>query len=814
LLRRIVRGGLAALVLLGLVALASFWLAEPALRAGLRLAGVEDLHFDRLSIGLARAGLFGLRLGPPPGQEAARLQADYRLGGLLQGRLESLTVEGLRVRGRLGEDGLELTGLARAEGTGDGALRLPLLPERLVLRDAGLELTTPAGALSLPFQMEAETGGRHARFRLQASQLRLERADGAVSGRLAIAGSVPLEDGAFRFGALDARGEMQIETSGIEVPELAHGIDASATIDAVAEQGRVILTLHGLKAQADGLRIGGASLSAAEADLEGSASFELSPEGALSALRGTARTALAGRQGTIAGLTLTGLQAEQSFDVAAEGGRIVLSLQPGGTSRLESLDWRGQVRTGPITITPRVPDDAFLVAQSEDGRLLGFEQALLAGLEMSDVRIAGEGATARAAAELRLNLSGTPDGIEQGRLLVTEGQVQVPALALRLDGVQSELTLAGAGLAPDASIPISVARITHDGEPPWFRPLTLSASLRQDPAAIELQGQLGTQGGGLDLAFRGSHDTKGGRSRLVLDGRPIRFEPQGLQPADLVPALGGVLEQVSGQAELDGELLWEGDDLRTDLVLLLDDLELTAGPARLVQVNGLVRFDRLRPPATPAGQQLSAARLDVGLPLTQGFMTFQLEPEGPLAVQQLRFRFAGGLLRAEPFSVYSDGSGMSVVLSAEGLDLARLLEEMRLPGLTGEGRISGRLPVVIEGSEALIEGGELVSDRPGWLRYRPDQPPAALQSGAQGVDLLLQALENFRYEELRVTLDGRTDAKMDIQLHIEGANPGLYDGYPVEFNLNLEGELGNILRSNLSGFHIPEPMRRRIESEP
>jgi len=554
-------------------------------------------------------------------------------------------------------------------------------------------------------------------------------------------------------------------------------------------------------------------LSTAEAHLEGSASFELSPEGALSALRGTARTALAGRRGTIEGLTADGLRVEQSFDVAAEGGRVVLSLQPGGTSSLESLDWQGQVRTGPITITPRVPDEAFLVAQSEDGRLLGFEQALLAGLELSDVRIAGDAVPARAAAELRLNLSGTPAGIERGRLLVTEGQVQVPALALRLDGVQSELTLAGAGLAPDASIPISVVRIAHDGEPPWFRPLTLSASLRQGQAAIELQGQLGTQSGGLDLAFRGSHDLEGAGTRLVLDGAPVRFEPGALQPADLVPALGGVLEQVSGQAELDGELIWQGGDLRTDLVLLLDDLGLSVGPAELAQVNGLVRFDRLRPPATPAGQQISAGRLDVGLPLTQGFMTFRLEPGGPLAVQQLRFRFAGGRLRAEPFSVRSDGSAMPVVLSVEGLDLASLLEEIQLPGLTGEGRISGRLPVVIEGGEALIEGGKLVSDRPGWLRYRPEEAPAALPSGAQGIDLLLQALENFRYEELRVTLDGRTDAEMDIQLHIKGANPDLHDGYPIEFNLNLEGELGNILRSNLSGFHIPEPIRRRIESE-
>jgi hypothetical protein len=893
LLRWLVRGALVALVVLGLTALASPWLAAPALRAGLHLAGVEDLHFDRLEIGFARAELSGLRLGPAPGQEAARLRADYRLGDLLRGRLESLTVEGLRLRARLTGQGLELAGLPGPGGAGKGPLPIPLLPERLMLRDAELELATPVGVLNLPFQAAMEPSGRRAEFQLQASPLRLERAEGSLGGRLEIAGSVPIENAALRLDGLDARGELQIEGRGL-IPGLARAIAASATIALVANDGRLALTTRDLEARAerlasplgretdaipsapwqlrtgskerplelvlspasDGYRLdvdGPLTLSAADAGLEGSATasltldhgldpralgsayvalgahelawrgleatgarLEVSAEGPLFELQGTAHLALAGGRGDISGLKLDGLRLEQAFDLTRSGERAVLTLKHGGTVNLASVDWEGRIQTGPITITPRASDDAFLVVQTEGWLLRGWEQMLSAGIAAGDVRFPDAGEPpllARIAAEVRLSLSGAADGLDQGRLLLTEGRVQVPAQAMSLEGIRSEIALSGTRLAPDQTIPIDVGRITHGGEPPWFRPLTLTASLRPDPASIELQGRISGAGGGLDLAFRGSHEPARARTRLVIDGSPVRFEPGELQPADLVPALGTMLKQVSGQVDLDGELVWQGDELHTDLALLLDDLDLTAGPARLVQVNGLVRFDRLRPPATPSGQQLSAARLEVGLPLTQGFMTFQLEPDGPLAIQQLRFRFAGGTLRAEPFSVGSDASGMSVILKAEGLDLARLLEQMQLPGLTGEGRINGWLPVVIEGSEALIEGGELVSERPGWLRYRPDQPPAALQSGAQGLDLLLQALENFRYEELRITLDGRTDAEMAVQLHIKGANPGLHDGYPIEFNLNLEGELGNILRSNLSGFHIPEPIRRRLESE-
>ena len=110
----------------------------------------------------------------------------------------------------------------------------------------------------------------------------------------------------------------------------------------------------------------------------------------------------------------------------------------------------------------------------------------------------------------------------------------------------------------------------------------------------------------------------------------------------------------------------------------------------------------------------------------------------------------------------------------------------------------------------MIAGGVLETDRPGQLRYRPAKPPSALQAGGANVNLLLQALENFHYEALRITLDGRTDAAMAIGLHVRGANPELYGGYPIEFNLNLEGELANILRSGLATYQVPERIREQM----
>jgi hypothetical protein len=52
---------------------------------------------------------------------------------------------------------------------------------------------------------------------------------------------------------------------------------------------------------------------------------------------------------------------------------------------------------------------------------------------------------------------------------------------------------------------------------------------------------------------------------------------------------------------------------------------------------------------------------------------------------------------------------------------------------------------------------------------------------------------------------------MDIALHLAGANPDLYDGHPVEFNLDLEGELANILRQGIASYQIPDRIRERMQ---
>jgi hypothetical protein len=415
-------------------------------------------------------------------------------------------------------------------------------------------------------------------------------------------------------------------------------------------------------------------------------------------------------------------------------------------------------------------------------------------------------------ADLTLALSGDTSGLQAGRVGIAGGRLGLPDSQITLAGIATEVALAAGGLAPDQAIPLTIAAVSHDRSPGWFAPLAFSGTVRPGAEPITFDARLSRDADGLALTVRGRHDPKAGRGRAEVALTPLVFAPGARQPGRLAPVLGDLLTEVTGTVALEGTIGWGGGaGGAADLALLVEDLAFTSGPASLSKVNGVVAIDRLWPLTTPPGQQLAIGLLDLGLPLTNGLIAFQLLPDQALAVERLRWSFAGGTVSAAPFRVSSATSDIMATLSADRLDLAQLFALTRLDGLSGEGTIRGTLPLRITGVEAVVEGGELRADGPGRLRYRPAAAPAALQAGGENVTLLLQALENFHYEALRITLDGRTDAEMDIGLHVQGANPDLYDGYPIEFNLDLEGELANILRSGLASYQIPERIREQMQ---
>jgi hypothetical protein len=521
---------------------------------------------------------------------------------------------------------------------------------------------------------------------------------------------------------------------------------------------------------------------------------------------------LAGAGAPVSGLMVDGATLQTGLDVRFADGRLSAFVRDPGMMQIGALSWTEdvqvkevQVRLQPSSaplLSAELADDAMEWQQHVAVSLPAFE--VVAGAGEEPVRLTAE------AEQLQVELAGDREGLDTGRVVLSGGAVRAPSYEVRMSGIAAEVGLSVDGLAPGQPIPVSVASIVHEGKPPWFTPLRLDGSVQPQGDQIAFDITLGRTAGDVAMRVRGQHDLASAEGRAELDLPPVEFAPGRLQPAALAPVLADAIEEVSGQLALEGTLRWgNGDAVRADLDLLVEDLAFSSGPARFAQVNGVIELDRLAPLSTPPGQQLAVGLIDIGLPLTNGLLTFDLEPE-QLIVEELRWRFAEGRIRAAPFTIGSAGMRFSTTLTAERLKLDEIFALAQLDGLTGKGTMHGTLPITVAGTEAVIDNGELVSDGPGWVRYRPDEAPAALQAGGENVNLLLQALENFRYKELRLTIDGRTDGEMDVGLHISGANPDLYDGYPIEFNLSLEGALADVLRAGLAGYQIPDRIRERM----
>jgi hypothetical protein len=100
---------------------------------------------------------------------------------------------------------------------------------------------------------------------------------------------------------------------------------------------------------------------------------------------------------------------------------------------------------------------------------------------------------------------------------------------------------------------------------------------------------------------------------------------------------------------------------------------------------------------------------------------------------------------------------------------------------------------------------------PGVIRYNPEEPPAGLGDETGSVDLLLEAAENFHYDDLSLTVEGRTGGELSARLRLAGGNPDLYGGYPIALNVNLEGALDRILRRGIAVSRLDEFTRAYFE---
>jgi hypothetical protein len=317
--------------------------------------------------------------------------------------------------------------------------------------------------------------------------------------------------------------------------------------------------------------------------------------------------------------------------------------------------------------------------------------------------------------------------------------------------------------------------------------------------------------GEFELSY--SFESQAGRIR-ALTGPLVFGGEQGLSPSDLKP-LGLPFTPIAGEFAAKVEMSFGGasDGPQTG-ALYFKDIELDSEYYRVTMLNAAVEFDSIMPLKTRGPQKAAVGLLQAGLPVTDLLMSFSISSPEKMEIEDLTMAFAGGRLSGGPMSLWLDGRETRATLTVADVNLPDVARLSGLIGLDAIGTLSGRIPIRMKAGDVLIEAGILNTDGPGSIRYLPDPATSSMASSQSGMTLAMQALENFQYESIKVTVSGSVKQELEADLAIKGRNPSLYGGYPIDFNLNLSGELANIIRSSMTGYRVPETIKRQLMAFP
>jgi len=146
----------------------------------------------------------------------------------------------------------------------------------------------------------------------------------------------------------------------------------------------------------------------------------------------------------------------------------------------------------------------------------------------------------------------------------------------------------------------------------------------------------------------------------------------------------------------------------------------------------------------------------------------------------------------------------SVDVQLNSIDLEKLLELDQQQGIVITGKISGNLPVYLDGQQWLIKEGELHNVSNGIIQVMNNTVVAELKANSPELKLAFDALQNLHYHQLSSVVSMADDGYMLLATVIKGRNPELDN--EVNLNLNLNYDLLGLLQS----LDITKQVEKRI----
>jgi hypothetical protein len=809
-------------------------LAPAAIRAavhsGLAALGFNNARGGTVSLSLRHVRIASIELGE---RSRATVAATFSAGSLLRRRLETIDVSDTELHGTVALNGaLELDGFTAPASAQAPAGRIDLPADRVNLAGIVLELETPAGKTQVTAEgaMLGTDGGLH------------------LTGAIGIAGDIFTGNAPADFNLTPAGWSLSLNPIHIVFSGAAEGANPIEGHLTLASRSPTGLTgdaeLKGEKLAIQAMPILLLSL-ALKADAGGlSGRFQLAPQQGGSGIDASLKsddagvTALLNMDFNEIRVFSKVIGREVQGPVRA---KLTMHADPPQTKRPVTLDLTYDgIAPGGVALHNARLKASGLFDSSQNAVMLtscgpfSLDSATLSGLVLTKLSgclgPAPDGATFEQDPQGRIGLAGTIGNLTATVPSADEilAEARIPTLevtmtaaegrpisfAASLDGGAIEVPSLGAGLR---SLGIKTS-LVDDG--------TLSGTVSGSfgPAgpkspALPVTGTIGGKlGTGLTLAA-----TAGSLVKLSLTGQSAKLDMPatelGEAGADLLrlaPGLTTTASKLSGTLAVSLSADWSGPALRSSGNLTLKDTGATTPNFTVEGLDGAITLTSLSPLSTAESQVLTMRRLVAGLPLTDGRITFDLNRHNRLNIADAHWTLAGGRVGTYGQQLDLYGPDQNLGLVVKGVDLAELLKLANVNGLSAEGTVEGAIPLRRIKDIIRIEHGVLQTRAPGVIRYDPAETPSFLQGRpGEGTAILRDALKDFHYQQLSLTIDGLLGGEEQIKLKLNGANPALYGGVPVALNVNLSGALDSIARSSVEAYTNPtKTVHRKLQTKP
>ncbi|MDF1720194.1 MAG: YdbH domain-containing protein [Minwuia sp.] len=520
--------------------------------------------------------------------------------------------------------------------------------------------------------------------------------------------------------------------------------------------------------------------------------------------------AFRGDIGTIGGITvkgaLSGAGAEwqqREHVVSAPEFRLDLNVQARSVSDMDG-QLQGTLRAASLSLAdgavevfqPTLKLGSLVIAASPQGGMSLKGEAVM---NQSGLRLASVGTAGMIQADpqlITLDLAGAEATALTGTVALNTASVTVPGLAATgAVSIKGQVELVGETIvAIVQGNRVQVDRSLMEGIPA----IDVEVQVTADPQQLNLHGT--AVSGPARVLMSGNLQPETGTADAV-----IALDPTALSL--LSDHLRGTILP-EGMAMPDGTV-----SVRTDLIfdnalsgklnVVIQGGEVATPEATLSGINTDIRLDNILPPSTSAMQEVRIARLAGPAEMTDLLLRFGLSQDGDETVARIAHMAGsvfGGELALEPFTLRPDETSRAVDVALRRIDMSQIVELTGLTGFALSGTLSGTLPVTIVGdSQVAVRGGLLKADAPGTLRLDGASLRGVLgQQGVEQLDLMIQALEDFRYDVLEIAIEKALEGDADMRVTLGGQNPAVLDGHPFRFNVSVKGNADRLLETILT----------------